>query len=132
MGKRDKASPNDCQLIDAKQLAGLLCLSVRRIWRLYAAGELPPAIRIGRTVRWKLSDIRQWIDEKNDMAHAIGILIDADALFELRIANLIAVHASVTVSGRVGFMGRTPDARHEADAPVRAGESFPLFLRGGR
>ena len=48
-------------LINAKELAEMLSVSPRHIWRMKAAGKLPRAIEIGHCVRWKLLDISNWL-----------------------------------------------------------------------
>lgn len=40
-----------------KQVAELLNVSVREVWRLVARGELPPPVKIGRCSVWFESDI---------------------------------------------------------------------------
>jgi len=50
-------------LINAKELAGILGVSQRTIWRLISTGKLIQPIRIGSNVRWRLGEITQWIDE---------------------------------------------------------------------
>jgi predicted DNA-binding transcriptional regulator AlpA len=49
-------------LIDRKGLARLLCRSIASLDRDAAAGRLPCPLRIGGSLRWKLSDIREWLD----------------------------------------------------------------------
>jgi excisionase family DNA binding protein len=49
-------------LIGAECLANLLQLSTRTLWRLVHAGKIPAPLRIGRSVRWKRSEIEQWIE----------------------------------------------------------------------
>ncbi len=48
-------------LIDAPQLAELLGISQRTLWRFRSAGKLPPALKLGGCVRWRLAEVRQWI-----------------------------------------------------------------------
>ena len=48
-------------LVGVKLLAVLLSCSVRSTWRRLAAGDLPKPVRIGRSVRWELATIREWI-----------------------------------------------------------------------
>ena len=67
MSEKDKASPNDCQLVNVKQLSSLLRVSERTIWRLRSAGKLPPVIRVRGSVRWKLSDFSDWIDGNGEV-----------------------------------------------------------------
>jgi len=49
------------QLITVKTLASMLATSVRSVWRYRSAGRLPKAVRVGSSVRWRMSDIKLWI-----------------------------------------------------------------------
>jgi excisionase family DNA binding protein len=49
-------------LISAGELAKLIQVSERTLWRLYSAGRLPKPVRLGRSTRWRLAEVRQWID----------------------------------------------------------------------
>lgn len=49
-------------LIDAEALAKMMDISVRTLWRLLSAGKLPQPVRIGRNTRWRLAEIRRWIE----------------------------------------------------------------------
>jgi predicted DNA-binding transcriptional regulator AlpA len=45
--------------VDAARLAGLS----RASWhRLRAAGKLPPAVKLGRAVRWRRAEVVSWIE----------------------------------------------------------------------
>ncbi len=48
-------------LISAAELASLLKLSTRSLWRHLSAGQIPKPVRIGGTVRWRLEEVRNWI-----------------------------------------------------------------------
>ncbi len=48
-------------LITAAELAKLLQVSKRTLWRLRSARELPEAVRLGGAVRWRLDKIKKWI-----------------------------------------------------------------------
>ena len=50
-------------LLSAAELATTLRLSKRTLWRLLAAKILIPPIRVGGSVRWRISDVRRWIDD---------------------------------------------------------------------
>ena len=53
------------RLLNVDDLAALLAISPRQVWRLADAGKLPTPIRraLGtRTVRWREADIARWID----------------------------------------------------------------------
>ena len=52
-----------CELITASQLADLLNISERTLYRLKSSGQLPRPIHLGGSVRWRLTDIRDWIDK---------------------------------------------------------------------
>ncbi len=56
-----------CQLLSAKDVAKLLCTSVRSTWRYRASGHLPKPVKIAGAIRWKLSDIQLFLECDCDM-----------------------------------------------------------------
>jgi predicted DNA-binding transcriptional regulator AlpA len=48
--------------ISARELAEMLDLSLRQIWRLNASGKLPKPVRIGGSVRWNRQEIVDWFE----------------------------------------------------------------------
>ena len=48
-------------LINIDEVATILGVSRRTIYRMSSTGELPPRLRVGRSVRWRRSDIEQFI-----------------------------------------------------------------------
>lgn len=46
--------------ISARELAEMLDVSLRQIWRLNAAGKLPKPIRLGGSVRWDRQEVMHW------------------------------------------------------------------------
>ena len=50
-------------LISADELAVLLGMSARTIWRMLSMGKIIEPLRIGGSTRWRLEEVRQWIDE---------------------------------------------------------------------
>ena len=50
-------------LISAGELASLMQVSERTLWRLLSAGKVPQPVRIGRNTRWRLAEIRDWIEK---------------------------------------------------------------------
>lgn len=50
------------QLISANTFAELLSVSKRTLSRLQSKGILPPPIRLGRSVRWRLDIVHEWIE----------------------------------------------------------------------
>lgn len=55
--------PTDTEpLLICDREAAALCGLSRATWhRLRAAGRLPPAVRLGRAVRWRRLEIERWI-----------------------------------------------------------------------
>ncbi len=50
------------RLLQVGEVGQLLGLHPRTVWRHLSAGLLPEPIRIAGSVRWRLSDIRAWMD----------------------------------------------------------------------
>ena len=49
------------ELLTVRDVAARLRLSTRQIWKLKASGRIPDAVRVARSVRWRTSDIDDWI-----------------------------------------------------------------------
>ena len=51
-------------LLTVDDMADLLCLSTREVWRREAAGLIPAAVRLGRkTVRWKGTEVEAFMQQ---------------------------------------------------------------------
>lgn len=51
------------RMITASDVAALLHVSLRQVWRMRAARELPAPVRIGkRAVRWREADINRYLE----------------------------------------------------------------------
>ncbi len=48
--------------ISAKELARLLGVSLRQVWRLNSAGKLPKPLRLGGSVRWRRDEIVAFVE----------------------------------------------------------------------
>lgn len=48
-------------LLDVSEVADVLGVSTRHVWKMHSSARLPGPVRIGRSVRWRSSDIDQWI-----------------------------------------------------------------------
>ena len=55
------ATPGDPLLIDVARLARLTSLSVRTLRRMDAARDIPGRVTVGRSVRFQLEIIREWV-----------------------------------------------------------------------
>lgn len=49
-------------LVDSKQVAKLLNLGERTIWRMAHSGILPKPMKIGGAVRWSYEEVKAWIE----------------------------------------------------------------------
>lgn len=49
------------ELLTVRTLAGILSTSVRSVWRYRSSGRLPAAVNIAGAIRWRRTDIEQWI-----------------------------------------------------------------------
>jgi excisionase family DNA binding protein len=49
-------------LIDSREVAKLLKVSPRKLWKMQDTGEMPPPVRIGRAVRWSYEALKKWVD----------------------------------------------------------------------
>ncbi len=47
--------------MSAGDAAKLLDISPRHLAKLYASGRLPAPVRLGRAVRWRSDELRDWL-----------------------------------------------------------------------
>lgn len=52
---------NDDELLNARQVAKVLKISVRTLWRLVASFQAPQPVRLGRNTRWLKSAVIAWM-----------------------------------------------------------------------
>lgn len=50
-------------LLRVSDVAALLAISVRCVWRLVASGDLPRPIKLGGSTRWRACDLEAFIAE---------------------------------------------------------------------
>jgi excisionase family DNA binding protein len=62
-GTFDPAGEIQKLLVSADELAKMLDVSERTIWRLLSGGKLPRPLRLGGSVRWRLAEVTTWIAE---------------------------------------------------------------------
>jgi len=51
----------ESETLNAKELAELLGIHVRSIYRRKLDGSLPEPVQVGRSVRWRKSDVDRWL-----------------------------------------------------------------------
>ena len=52
---------NGILALSAEELAERMGVSLRHVRRLDSSGQLPKPIRLGRSVRWPLSEVEAWL-----------------------------------------------------------------------
>ena len=62
----EKARDVEVVLLKRTDLERMFKLTNRSIQNLINSGELPPALRIGKSYRWRLDDINRYLDQKRD------------------------------------------------------------------
>ena len=55
------------QLLSAKAVAKMLSTSVRTVWRYRSSQVIPQPVKVGSSIRWKLSDIQLFLECDCDM-----------------------------------------------------------------
>ncbi len=60
--KQTQVSIQANSLLTAQELAEMLGLCKRQIFRLNSIGKIPKPVRIGGSVRWRRSDIELWLE----------------------------------------------------------------------
>ena len=50
-------------LISVDELAMILKISPRSVWRNLSAGKIIEPVRIGGAVRWRFSEVKDWIQQ---------------------------------------------------------------------
>jgi len=55
------AERNQTLLLSAEELAVILSISKRSLWRLRSAGQLPRAVQLGGSTRWRRLEVEAWI-----------------------------------------------------------------------
>lgn len=59
-------------LLKAREVADLLGIHERTVWRMVSAGTLPEPIRVGdRSVRWRLVDIEAFVAAAPSCCHVV-------------------------------------------------------------
>lgn len=54
----------DRQLISPQQVAKLAGLAPKTVYNMSSNGEMPPAYRFGSRVRYSMSDVEVWLEER--------------------------------------------------------------------
>lgn len=60
-GETSKSSTHDDRLLRVRDVARLLAISVRGVWRLAGMGQIPLPVKVGGSTRWRAVDIHRLI-----------------------------------------------------------------------
>lgn len=61
--RMESKPPEDPWLMNAKDVAQALAISMRTLWRLVSARRFPEPIRVGGSTRWLREDVLKWLHE---------------------------------------------------------------------
>lgn len=50
------------QMISVTEVAKILKVSTRSVWRLVSSRKMIPPLKVGGAARWRYNELRQWID----------------------------------------------------------------------
>lgn len=64
----NSVAPREKQLLSAEEVAQVLGIGERTVWRHRQAGRLPPPLAVGGRTLWHRADIEDWIREKKRAA----------------------------------------------------------------
>ena len=48
-------------LITADEVAGMLDISTRTLWRLVSSKKVVPPVKLGGSTRWRRADVEAWV-----------------------------------------------------------------------
>ena len=57
-----QATDGKSLLLRVSEVAQLLGISERSVWRMQSAGKLPAAVRLAGSIRWRRVEIEAWVD----------------------------------------------------------------------
>jgi predicted DNA-binding transcriptional regulator AlpA len=60
---RPVARGSRCELLTVEELAKILKVSIRTVWRRRKAADVPAPVKIAGAVRWRSRDIERWIKQ---------------------------------------------------------------------
>lgn len=56
-----RADSSESLLVTADEVAALLGISTRTLWRLCSGGRCPTPLRLGGNTRWRRSEVELWV-----------------------------------------------------------------------
>lgn len=65
-GSRSFSFPGAARLLDIDEVGAYLVLTRQAVYQRRARGEFPPAIKVGASLRWRVSDVESWLEAHRD------------------------------------------------------------------
>jgi excisionase family DNA binding protein len=62
------ASTIQRELLRVGEVAAMLAICERGVWRLVARAELPQPLKVGRSARWRMQDVQAYIERLTQRA----------------------------------------------------------------
>jgi len=59
-------------LLTPQEVADRLKISLRHVYNLVSAGDLPPPLKVGRLSRWREADLASYLDSLAQLARDTG------------------------------------------------------------
>ena len=60
------------ELLTDREVAAMLGIGVRSVWRKAQDGRLPPPVKVGGSTRWVKSTMREWINLQEEAAERLN------------------------------------------------------------
>lgn len=51
-----------CELLTARDVAGVLKITTRQVFKLRSSGRMPAPVKVGRSTRWRASELAGWVE----------------------------------------------------------------------
>lgn len=59
--KKENERTREIILLKADEVAQMLSISTRTLWRLVSVKKFPAPVRVGGSTRWRAADVEAWI-----------------------------------------------------------------------
>jgi excisionase family DNA binding protein len=68
MNKSDQSKSNErapgAILLKANEVAQMLSISTRTLWRLVSVKKFPAPVRVGGSTRWRAAEVEAWVESR--------------------------------------------------------------------
>lgn len=59
---RNDLPPENVLMLSLEEVAAMLCIGQSTVRKLSKDGDFPRGLKLGSATRWRMSDIRAWVD----------------------------------------------------------------------